>query len=689
MRLRTHDIAFVVVLLLIMVVSARAQHLENGLNGVVRNRGVIRFLNDTGSFRNAAPYAALTNGTIEFLGRANTFTDLSGSPQGATAFGARRTWRIPGIVRYARNDAQDQLLQARFYSDLELDSTSLKRIPDSVLVGNTYQLNKSGPRLYRGTFYYDGAQPQRITQENGLTSLTNRYNNLTLLFSTKRINDSDEVRMDSVFTSDAQSSVDLEGSLYWGTRSRTLAEMRVQSDGLLTTGSGVSLIGADINIIDGRAVVNDRSDSVVIEQSATLRVQASPSAQLAVGQQAVVVILGNFINAYVPLTNMQFHPSSLVAYDGLLPQQLQPTVLSSAYGNLKTSASQKTAGGSIWVSQSLTVYDSNVVMVPHALSMTLGTATYRNAAEVIGALRRVLAGGDTSTTYVYNNANTSLKFERRPSELTMDVRPMTSPNAYNPLTDVQRKITVSYIGAMLATVSAGYTSNDIPATWGPDASERLMKLYNAYGPPLPRAFKLAPSAPPTYVRRPAGGGSIFGFAQVSGVADSGPDNQRLDSGNDLLLRAARDTMRAIASGRWSNPFTWDEAREPEPIDRVVVDGFTVHAGYVRDNDRYTVNEAHPDSLALSVLLGSRPQTGLLIGSTGSFAQFSLVPERTSYVTVLRSGTAPTSLAIQDTSALNLDVGLLVYQGASFTTPLLTIAPQATAFNGGRLVVGLP
>ena len=386
---------------------------------------------------------------------------------------------------------------------------------------------------------------------------------------------------------------------------------------------------------------------------------------------------------------MQFHPSSLIAFDAVRPQQLQATVAASAYGNMKTSASRKTARGDIWVERSLTVHDSDVVMVPHTLSMTLGAATYRNDAEVIGALRRVLAGGDTSTTYVYNNTNTSMKFEQRPAELTMDVRPTTPPNAYNPLTDVERKITVSYQGVLRATVSAGYTSSDIPATWGPDASERLMKLYNAYGPPLPRAFKLAPSAPPTYIRRPAGGGSLFGFVQVSGVADTGPDNQRLDNGNDLLLRATRDTLRAIASGRWSNPFTWDEAREPEPVDRVIIDGFTVHTGFVRDNDRYAVNEAYPDSLALLLLLGPRPQTSLLIGSTGSFAQFALVPERSSYVTVLRSGIAPSSLVIQDTSALNLDVGLLVYRGASFTTPLLTIAPQATAFNGGRLVVGLP
>jgi hypothetical protein len=182
---------------------------------------------------------------------------------------------------------------------------------------------------------------------------------------------------------------------------------------------------------------------------------------------------------------------------------------------------------------------------------------------------------------------------------------------------------------------------------------------------------------------------LFGFVQVSGVVDVGPDNQRLDSGNDLLLRATRDTMRAIASGRWSNPFTWDEAREPEPIDRVIIDGFTVHAGFVRDNDRYAVNEAYPDSLVRSILIGQRASTSLLIGSTGTFSSFSLVPEASSYITVQRSGTQRVSLQTQDVSAANLDVGLLIYRGATLSTPLLTVDPLSTVFNGGYLVVGMP
>ena len=685
---RRYDIVFCM-LLLTAFVPIMAQHIENDVNGVVRNSGVLRFHNDTGQYRNAAPYSSLTNGTIEFLGVTNGFADLTGNARGATAFGGTRAWRVPGIVRYARNGTQDQFLQARYYSDLTLDSASVKRVPDSVLVGSTYELINSGPRRYTGTFFYDGSLPQRITQENGLSSIGNRYNNLALLFSTKRVADVDEVRLDSVFTNDAASSVDVNGSLYWGTRARTAAVLRVDSNGLLVSGSGVSLIGADIDVRNGLLLLNDRSDSMIVEQPATLRVQASPTAQLTAGEQSQLIIRGDFVNAYGPLTNMRFHPTSLIAFDAIQPQQMQATNASSAYGNLKTTASRKTARGDIWVERTLTVHDSDVIMLPYTLSMKLGAATYRNDAEVIGALRRELAGSDTSITYAYNNVFTSMKFERAPSELTMDVRPLTSPNAYNPLTDVQRKITVSYQGQLIATVSAAYKASDIPSTWGPNASERLMKLYNAYGQPLPRAFKLAPSAPPTYVRRPAGVGSLFGYVQVSGVVDVGPDNQRLDSGNDLLLRATRDTMRAIASGRWSNPLTWDEAREPEPIDRVIIDGFTVHAGFVRDNDRYSVNEAYPDSLVRSILIGQRANTSLLIGGTGTFASFSLVPESLSYLTVQRSGTQRLSLQIQDVSAANLDVGLLIYRGATLSTPLLTVDPLSTVFNGGYLVVGMP
>jgi hypothetical protein len=48
-----------------------------------------------------------------------------------------------------------------------------------------------------------------------------------------------------------------------------------------------------------------------------------------------------------------------------------------------------------------------------------------------------------------------------------------------------------------------------------------------------------------------------------------------------------------------------------------------------------------------------------------------------------------SLQTQDVSAANLDVGLLIYRGATFSTPLLTVDPLSTVLNGGYLVVGMP
>jgi hypothetical protein len=91
----------------------------------------------------------------------------------------------------------------------------------------------------------------------------------------------------------------------------------------------------------------------------------------------------------------------------------------------------------------------------------------------------------------------------------------------------------------------------------------------------------------------------------------------------------------------------------------------------------------------SILIGQRASTSLLIGSTGTFASFSLVPEASSYITVQRSGAQRVSLQTQDVSAANLDVGLLIYRGATFSTSLLTVDPLSTVFNGGYLVVGMP
>jgi len=157
----------------------------------------------------------------------------------------------------------------------------------------------------------------------------------------------------------------------------------------------------------------------------------------------------------------------------------------------------------------------------------------------------------------------------------------------------------------------------------------------------------------------------------------------------MLLRGSRDVLRAIASGRWSNPFTWDEAREPEPVDRVVIDGFTVHAGYVRANDNYAIREKYFDSLATEVMIGVKPNSALLFGREGTFNTFSLVPTSTVLMYVKRQAPRLVPMLAQDTSAADIDGGLVVYPGAFVLVPNLTVETDATVFNAGTLQVGQP
>jgi len=666
-----------------------AQHLENKATGTVKNAGTIRFKSDSGKFKNGAVQASFTNNVIEFAGSDNTFTDLTGNTVNSTAFGQDRAWRVPGLVRYKRAPGT-QNIQARFYTDLGLSDTAAKFVPDSVYVGKEYTITRSGPRTYRGTFFYDGSLQQVVTQENGLSGTINRYNNLTLLFSPKLVQDNDEIRMEGIFNSDSLSEFFVEGQMFQGSRSFSRAPIRVRSSGSLTTGWDISEWYADVEVIDGLVVIPDDADTVTIMPQAKLILNNTDSARFFMGDSTRLDVLGLYSNLLPPLTNAVFDTSSLVNYDGIeQPQVMQSTAASNPYGHLRTARTIKTSVGDVYVASTLSVHDTNVVMIPYRMSLKLADAIYYNDAEVVGAFRRDLTGAVADVAYRFNNEQTFMKYVTSPAELTMDVRPITRPNAYDSTTDVFRKITVTYIGTWKATVRAGYKFTDIPTTWVPETSERLMKMYNAFGQPNERAIKLTPTVPPTYARRAVNGGPGLGYAELYGIQDVGADNIRLDNANDLLLRASRDVLKAVASGRWSNPFTWDEAREPEPIDRVVIDGFTVHTGYVRTNDNYVIAEAFPDSMAANVLIGNGVNSTLLIGSTGAFNTFSLVPNSRVLLRSNRVGTSLIPVGVQDLTSSDLDGGLVVYQGSTFITPNLTLAPAATAFNGGVLQVGLP
>ena len=668
------------------------QHLENSTTGTVRNNGTIRFRDDNGKYKNDAPYANITNAVVEFAGSDNEFTDLSGNPIGTTSLGHDPTWRVPGMVRYADPETERQNVQVRWYTDLEMADSADKWIPDSVFVGGAYTIFLSGPRTYNGTFYYDGTAPQFIMQERGLAGTVNRYNNMTLLYGPKTVSSGTEVRMEGIFTNDDQSPLFTEGEFWWGTDSYINSNVTVWAGGFQATGSGVTELRSDVEVQNGEFLIPDDADTVTIFETWTLRAQNDPAALFTMGENTHLRVLGDYRNDFPALTNATFAGTSLVNYEGIQdPQIMQATAVTNPYGNVRTANSLKGANGDVHVANDLAVNDTNVVMIPYRMSLLLGDATYTNNAEVIGAFHRNLDGAALNQIYAYNNEETHVAWTILPEEFQMDVRPGVDPNDYDPTTDIHRKITVTHTGDYEATIRAGYKVEDIPPTWAPTTAERLLKMYNAYGPPNERAIKLTPTTPPTYARRPIAQSSGIAYVQLAGIRNTGPDNLRLDNGNDLLLRGSRDILRAVASGRWSNPFTWDEAREPEPEDRVIIDGFTVHTGYVRANDNYAIREEWPDSMALSVVIANSPNSALLFGyeAPGTFDTFSLVPDGTVVLTNQRQAPALVQTETLDQSAADIDGGLLIYRSSTFVAPNLVNDVDATIMNSGTLQVGVP
>jgi hypothetical protein len=160
-------------------------NLVNTLNGVINNTstGKIRFTSNTGQFRNAQPDITkiTNNGWFIFEGTDNLFTDGTGNPNGSPALGVACNFRVPGNMRYTAS-AGTQNVQARYYTNLEMDGASEKAIPDAVYVSGTYNVvAASGNRTYSGTFYYDGTGDQTIFAETEPSGSVNRYNNLAIM----------------------------------------------------------------------------------------------------------------------------------------------------------------------------------------------------------------------------------------------------------------------------------------------------------------------------------------------------------------------------------------------------------------------------------------------------------------------------------------------------------------------------
>jgi hypothetical protein len=304
-------------------------------------------------------------------------------------------------------------------------------------------------------------------------------------------------------------------------------------------------------------------------------------------------------------------------------------------------------------------------------------------------MQRAISG---TGSYTFNNAQTQVTFTAGtlPTTMTLAVFPQTSPNNYDNTKDVQRKVTVSWSGSnnWTATFRVGYKTSDIPGTWDASVSQSNLRFYES--PTAGTPEKVSTGYP---YNRSAAAGANLGYIELAGIQGTGTAVPNgfgyITSGNDLLLRGGPSVFYAIASGRWSNPATWDEGVEPSPSDEVVIDGFTVHAGYVRTIDNYAVNEAYPTQLAAKITIGSSPNSALLFGSTTGPKTFSLNMAAAGELINNRVGTATITSGTPDTGNSPIDAGLVVYttSGNEITLQAKSLQNNGTLFNFGEIEVG--
>ncbi len=691
-------------------------NLVNTATGVIDNTstGKIRFTSNTGEFRNAQTNIAniINNGWFIFEGTDNRFTDNTPgnpNPNGPTALGVACNFRVPGNMRYFASTGT-QNVQARYYTNLEMDGASQKAIPDAVYVSGTYNVTtSSGNRTYSGTFYYDGTGDQTIFAETATSGSVNRYNNLAIMTgsgacavgtSTKTIADNQTISLIGDFSSAAGTTLALEGQLFAvnatangpitindPTPGTTFAELR--TTGTATYAANVTVTAGLFNVAGGTATV---------QSGATLSLANSTNAQLQLGSGTTLDIAGVLQNNLPTRTNWTFDATSTIRFTSIAAGQTIPyTVASNPYGNVYTSGDTKSteSGGDVIMAGNLTVESDNITVATGGVwNMTSASAsvTYSGAganSEIVGQMQRAISG---TGAYTFNNAQTIVTFTAGtlPTTMTLAVLPQTNPNNYDNTKDVQRKVTVSWAvnNNWTATFRVGYKASDIPTTWDASVSQSNLRFYES-----PTAGTPEKVATGNAYSRSAASGANLGYIELAGIQGTGtpvPNGfGNITSGNDLLLRGGPSVFYAITSGRWSNPGTWDEGQEPSPSDEVVIDGITVHVGYVRTIDNYAVNEANPTQLAAKVTIGNSSNSALLFGSTSGPKTFSLNMAAAGELINNRAGTATITSGTPDTGNSPIDAGLVVYttSGNEITLIAKSLQNTGTLFNFGEIEVG--
>lgn len=718
-----------------------SQELVNDTNGKIKNNGTIKFNSSSAKLtnNNSNPISdskILNPGTIEFSGSVSDAVF-----DGSDIIGDNGQ-RIPGLVKYSYSSGSITLVgigNDTYYTNLSLSGGSSKTLNDGIYISGTYTIS-GGDRDYLGTFFYDGSETQTITGENATSGDVNIYNNLSLLGGgQKNVNSgsSNYVYIKNSLNTSSDTDIQCKGTIIIGQNSPATASV-IDGNIIIDGDNGASVIGAslivknsqstfngNINIrnggnddakfiMDGTADVSINSDlrventgglvsvnedagELTIRETGNITLENNTNSKISLADGTVLNIFGSYNNNFISTYANASYNNSTVYYRHLTnDQDITPTSSANPYGNIVFLGTEtKTATSDFFINGNISISGGNVDMYASGDDNTLtvqsscANITYNNNEEIIGKMKRVIDSDNNS--YKFNNNNTSVLFTSAtstfPDDMTFSVRPGVSPEKYSATTDIQRKIIISYAlptSQFTMTLKSQYRDEELFSGSYNQTTLRFMEATTLSAVPE----KLSTGETRTVTA--STGANTIGHILLPGVlSGTGTLPNNLDifaSGNDLLMRSGPAAIYAISNGRWSNPLTWDEGNEPESDDNVIIDGFTVHAGFIRSSDGYEVDESTPTALAQEITIGSSDYSSLLFGSTDILGTTPLFKLSTNGI-ITNRGIFSSGFPDNDSedTGSTLYKGLIIYDGSSLLVN--DLLNDGTLSNGGHLEIG--
>ena len=146
--------------------------------------------------------------------------------------------------------------------------------------------------------------------------------------------------------------------------------------------------------------------------------------------------------------------------------------------------------------------------------------------------------------------------------------------------------------------------------------------------------------------------NTMSLAGITGSTPSAIDGvvDKFQGSDNILMMRASDVIYAVNDGRWSNPGTWDTYAEPTSNDNVIIDSYTVHAGFTRPNvDGWNIVENSPTNMAKSLTIEVNDNSSLIVagGTAGDEYNGTFIFSQSPVVNKANDGNGNPGVATSD------------------------------------------